>query len=172
MAANLAAFARWAIYPRLLRDVTAGHTRADALAGAAFAHPVLLAPVAFQSLAHAGGELETARAAAATDSCLVPARCRRCTLEDVARAAGPQRWFQLYFQPRRDDTLDLVRARRGGRLRGHRASRSTRRSRRASLRALRAGFRMPADCVAANLRVPRGRPPPNWRRRQPHLPGR
>jgi 4-hydroxymandelate oxidase len=150
VAANLAAFARWAVYPRLLRDVSAGHTRL-ALAGAAFEHPVLLAPVAFQTLAHAGGEIESARAAHATDSCLVASTLSSCTLEDVARAAGPQRWFQLYFQPRRDDTRALLmRAEAAGY--GAIVLTLDASIQAASLRALAAGFRMPLECVAANLR--------------------
>jgi 4-hydroxymandelate oxidase len=149
VAANLAAFARWSIYPRLLRDVTAGHTRLS-LAGAALAHPVLLAPVAFQTLAHAGGEIESARAAHATDSCLVASTLSACTLEDIARAAGPQRWFQLYFQPRRGDTHALLKRAEAA---GYGAIVVTLDAsvQAASLRALAAGFRMPASCVAANL---------------------
>ncbi|MDB5934145.1 MAG: alpha-hydroxy-acid oxidizing enzyme [Massilia sp.] len=149
VAANLAAFARWAVYPRLLRDVSAGHTRLR-LAGAALAHPVLLAPVAFQNLAHAGGEVESARAAHATDTCLVASTLSSCSLEDVARACGPQRWFQLYFQPRRDDTHALLRRAEAA---GYGAIVVTLDAsiQVPSLRALAAGFRMPADCVAANL---------------------
>ncbi|MET0856152.1 MAG: alpha-hydroxy acid oxidase [Telluria sp.] len=151
VAANLAAFARWSVYPRLLRDVTAGHTRLT-LAGAAMAHPLLLAPVAFQSLAHAGAEIESARAAHATDSCLVASTLSSCPLEDIARAAGPQRWFQLYFQSRRDDTrLLLQRAEAAGY--GAIVVTLDASIQAASLRALSAGFRMPADCVAANLRA-------------------
>ncbi|MES2758833.1 MAG: alpha-hydroxy acid oxidase [Pseudomonadota bacterium] len=155
VAANLAAFARWSVYPRLLRDVTAGHTRID-LAGAALAHPILLAPVAFQALAHAGGELESARAAHATDSCLVASTLSSCSLEDIARAAGPQRWFQLYFQARRGDTHALLKRAEAA---GYGAIVVTLDAsiQAASLRALEAGFRMPADCVAANLR---GQAPP------------
>lgn len=150
VAANQAAFARWAIYPRLLRDVTAGHTRV--MVGAQeFAHPIFLAPVAFQRLAHGAGELESARAAYAMESCLVSSTLSSFTLEDIARAAGPQRWFQLYFQFRREETRDLV----------HRAAQAGYSAIVVTLdaaiqvpsqRALRAGFRMPADCVAANLR--------------------
>jgi 4-hydroxymandelate oxidase len=154
VAANLRAFAQLSIYPRLLRDVSAGHT-AVMVKGERFAHPIFLAPVAFQNLAHAGGELETARAAHATDTCLVASTLSSCRLEDVARVAGPQRWFQLYFQPRREDTLDLLeRAAQAG----YRAVVVTLDAsiQAASLRALRAGFRMPADCVAANLN---GHPP-------------
>ncbi len=44
-AANLAAFSRFDLVPRLLRDVSAGHTRLT-LGGQGFEHPLLLAPVA------------------------------------------------------------------------------------------------------------------------------
>ena len=150
VAANLAAFAQWSLYPRVLGDVSAGHT-ALTMGGERFAHPILLAPVAFQNLAHAGAELETARAAHATDTCLVASTLSSCRLEDVARVAGPQRWFQLYFQPRREDTLDLLeRAAQAG----YKAIVVTLDAtiQAASLGALRAGFRMPPECVAANLR--------------------
>ena len=151
VAANLAAFAQWAVYPRLLRDVSAGHT-AVTIGGQRFAHPIFMAPVAFQNLAHAAGELESARAAHATDSCLVSSTLSSCRLEDVAHVAGPQRWFQLYFQPRRDDTRELLaRAAAAGFSAIVVTLDATIQA--ASLRALRAGFRMPADCVAANLRA-------------------
>jgi 4-hydroxymandelate oxidase len=154
VAANLSAFAHWSIYPRLLRDVSAGHTTVM-VKGERFAHPIFLAPVAFQNLAHAGGELETARAAHATDTCLVASTLSSCRLEDVARVAGPQRWFQLYFQPRRDDTRELIaRAAQAGY--GAIVVTLDATIQAASLRALRAGFRMPAECVAANLS---GHPP-------------
>ena len=154
VAANLSAFTRWALYPRLLRDVGAGHT-AVTINGERFAHPIFLAPVAFQKLAHASGEIDTARAAHATDTCLVASTLSSCPLEDVARVAGPHRWFQLYFQARREDTLDLLeRAAQEGY--GAIVVTLDATIQAASLRALRAGFRMPADCAAANLR---GHPP-------------
>ncbi|MCB1959234.1 MAG: alpha-hydroxy-acid oxidizing protein, partial [Rhodocyclaceae bacterium] len=68
LADNVRAFARWQIRPRLLHDVTAGHTRVELL-GHRLAHPLLLAPVAYQALAHPGGERESARGAAAADAC-------------------------------------------------------------------------------------------------------
>jgi hypothetical protein len=109
--ANLAAFARWSVYPRLLRDVSAGHTRVR-IGADTFAHPVMLAPVAFHKLVHPSGELETARAAQAMNACMVASTLSSCTLEDVARVAGPRRWFQLYFQPGRAATRDLRAPRR------------------------------------------------------------
>ncbi|MEN3975728.1 alpha-hydroxy acid oxidase [Emcibacter sp. SYSU 3D8] len=107
-AANLGAFAACTITPRLLRDVTRGDTIVN-LPGGAHPHPILLAPLAYQALYADGAELDTARAAGATETCLICSTLSSCTLEDIAAVAGPARWFQLYFQPQRDVTLDLVR---------------------------------------------------------------
>ncbi|MDM0045998.1 alpha-hydroxy acid oxidase [Variovorax dokdonensis] len=147
--ANRAAFGQWSIWPRLLRDVGAGHTRLS-LGGPALAHPLLLAPVAFQTLVHPRGEIETARAAHATETCMLASTLSSFRLEDIASAGGPTRWFQLYFQPSRDATLALVRRAEAA---GYGALVVTLDApiQPASLRALRAGFRMPADCVPANL---------------------
>ena len=149
LAANLAAFAAHAIVPRLLRDVSGGHTRVTLL-GRELAHPFLLAPLAHQRLAHPQGELETARGAAATDTCLVASTLSSFSLEDIARRAGPARWFQLYFQPGRAATLDLARRAEAA---GYGALVVTLDAavQAPSQRALGAGFRMPADCVPANL---------------------
>jgi len=146
---NRAAFDDWSIWPRLLRTLGAGHTRVS-LGEATLAHPLLLAPVAFQTLMHPLGELESARAAHATDTCFVSSTLSSHRLEDIAAAAGPARWFQLYLQPSREATLELVRrAERAGY--GALVVTLDTPIQPASLRALRAGFRMPADCVAANL---------------------
>jgi len=107
-AANLAAFQRVTITPRLLRPVAGGSTRLE-LSGQGRPHPIFLAPVAHQTLFHANGEVEAARAAAAAETCFVASTLSSRTLEDIAAAGGPDRWFQLYFQPARDATLDLVR---------------------------------------------------------------
>jgi len=106
--ANRAAFSACTILPRLLRDLSAGHTRLRLL-GHTHPHPVMLAPVAFHKLAHPEGELASASGAAAMDTCMVCSTLSSVRLEDVAERAGAQKWFQLYFQPRREHTLDLVR---------------------------------------------------------------
>jgi isopentenyl diphosphate isomerase/L-lactate dehydrogenase-like FMN-dependent dehydrogenase len=150
VAANRAAFDRRTICPRLLRDVTGGTTRV-ALAGQDWPHPILLAPVAFQVLVHPRAELDSARAAAATDTCMVASTLSSCTLEDIAAAAPGPKWFQLYLQPRREDTLDLVRRAEAA---GYAALVVTLDAaiQLPSSAALRAGFHMPPDFVAANLR--------------------
>lgn len=150
VAANVTAFEQWAIYPRLLRDVSHGHTRIR-LAGDDVAHPFFLAPVAFHKLAHAGGEVETARAAQAIDACMIASTQSAYSLEDTAAAAGPQRWFQLYLLPQRPHTLDLLRRAEAA---GYRAIVLTVDApiQVANRRALAARFQLPSDVSAVNLR--------------------
>jgi isopentenyl diphosphate isomerase/L-lactate dehydrogenase-like FMN-dependent dehydrogenase len=150
VAANHAALEQWAIYPRLLRDVSHGHTRIT-LAGEAHAHPLLLAPVAFHKLAHANGEVDTARAADATETCMIASTQSSYTLEETANAGGPRRWFQLYLLPRREDTLHLLRRAEAA---GYRAIVLTVDApiQVANRRAAAAQFQMPAGCVNVNLR--------------------
>ena len=106
--ANLDAFDALRIVPRVLNDLTAGST-AGRFAGRDRLHPLWLAPVASQALFHPGGEVETARAAAAVGAGTVVSTQSSRTLEDVAAAGGGELWLQLYFQPEREATLDLVR---------------------------------------------------------------
>jgi isopentenyl diphosphate isomerase/L-lactate dehydrogenase-like FMN-dependent dehydrogenase len=149
VAANRAAFARHAIVPRLLADVRAGHSRL-ALGGLELPHPLLLAPVAYQRLAHPDAESATARAAQATGACMVASTLSSRTLEEIAAACGPARWFQLYLQAERAHTLDLLRRAEKA---GYRAIVVTLDAsiQLPSRAALQAGFALPADCVAANL---------------------
>ncbi len=149
LAANRLAFERLSLLPRLLHDVSGGHTRLRLL-GRTLAHPILLAPVAYQTLAHPGGELETARGAAAAEACMSCSTLSSYPLEDVAAHAGPLRWFQLYFQPAREQTLELVRRAEAA---GYGALIVTLDAsvQAPSLAALRAGFRMPAQLRPANL---------------------
>jgi len=105
---NREAFDRLQLLPRVLRGAASADSRLE-MFGRAFAHPILLAPVAYHRLAHPHGELGTAAAAAAQEAGLVLSTLSSETLEDVASVAGPRRWLQLYLQPERADTQDLVR---------------------------------------------------------------
>jgi 4-hydroxymandelate oxidase len=148
LADNRRAFDAWALVPRLLNDVKGGHTGLT-LSGRNWPHPVMLAPVAYQQLVHPQAELATARAAAATDTCMVCSTLSTRPLAEVMGAAG-HAWFQLYGQPDRADTLTLLRRAEAA---GAQAIVVTLDAaiQAPSQRALRAGFRMPADCVAVNL---------------------
>lgn len=146
---NRTAFDRHRLLPRLLRDCGGGST-ALSLLGRPFRHPLLLAPVAFQQLAHADGERATAQAAAATDTGLVLSTLSSVTLEAVAAESAGEKWFQLYFQPERAATADLVRRAEAA---GYSALMVTLDTpvQPASERAVRAGFVMPEHIRAANL---------------------
>ncbi|MDR2688831.1 MAG: alpha-hydroxy-acid oxidizing protein [Azoarcus sp.] len=106
--ANRAAFDALALNTRVLADVRGGNT-ALTLFGQRFAHPILLAPVAYQRLAHPDGELATVQAAAALETGMVVSTLASHTLEDIARHADAPLWFQLYVQPDRGFTRELVR---------------------------------------------------------------
>lgn len=150
LAANRAAFGRVTVCPRVLADVDDASTRVR-VAGRDWEHPIMLGPVAHQALVHPRGEIETARAATAMDACMLVSTLSSHTLEDISASAPGPKWFQLYFQRQRDDTLDLVRR---AEVAGFKALVVTLDAaiQLPSDRALQAGFVMPAHCVAANLR--------------------
>ena len=93
---NLEAFGRWQLRPRILCDVTDVSTSTTVL-GTTVALPVLVAPVAFQRMAHPDGEAATARAAASAGTVMCLSTIATASPADVAAAApGAPRWFQLY----------------------------------------------------------------------------
>ena len=79
------------------------------LLGTELPHPVLLAPTAFQRLAHPDGELATARAAAATGSLLVASTLATTPIEEIGAAATGPLWLQLYIFRDRGLSAELVR---------------------------------------------------------------
>ncbi|KRB27973.1 alpha-hydroxy acid oxidase [Acidovorax sp. Root70] len=110
--ANRSAWDALPLWPRVLRSLAGGHTRVPLL-GRTLAHPILLAPVAFQRLAHPDGELAMAYAAAALGAGVVLSTQASVSLESVAQAVLPDPgrgplWFQLYLQPDRGFTQALV----------------------------------------------------------------
>jgi len=93
---NLEAYGRWLLRPRILCDVTDVSTETTVL-GTQVALPVLVAPVAFQRMAHPDGEAATARAAASAGTVMCLSTIATASPADVAVAApGAPRWFQLY----------------------------------------------------------------------------
>jgi 4-hydroxymandelate oxidase len=105
---NREAYQRIRLLPRHLVDVSKLDTRVR-LFGVEMPHPVLMAPVAYQKLVHSDGELGTVKGAGAEGATMVLSSFSTISLEDVAAAATAPLWFQLYIQPDRGFTLDLVR---------------------------------------------------------------
>jgi 4-hydroxymandelate oxidase len=106
--ANVEAFRRWELRPRVLVDVSEASTATNVL-GEEIALPLLVAPTAFQRLAHPDGELATARAAAAAGTVMCLSTLSSVSPPELA-AAVPEAplWFQLYWSRDRGFTRDLV----------------------------------------------------------------
>jgi lactate 2-monooxygenase len=108
MRANLAAFERRRLRPRMLAGNTERDISVDVL-GTRSPAPFLLAPIGVLSIAHSDGEPAVARAAAATGVPLVVSSAASHSLEEVAEAMGDApRWFQLYWVNDREIALSLV----------------------------------------------------------------
>jgi 4-hydroxymandelate oxidase len=106
--ANRAAYAEVFLRPRVLAGLGAIDTR-TMVVGSEVSMPVLLAPVAFQKLAHADGECATARAAGRAGTLMTVSTIASTALEDVAQAASGPLWFQLYVYRDRAITRELLR---------------------------------------------------------------
>jgi len=106
--ANRAAFERWRIVPRMLRDVSR-RDQSTTVLGASMPAPVLLAPVGVQTIVHPDGELASARAAAALGLVFIHSTAAAHSIEQVAEASGDgQRWYQLYWPNDRAVATSLV----------------------------------------------------------------
>ena len=108
LADNRAAWSRLALRPRALVGV--GHRDMSVqLLGRRRPHPVIIAPTAYQRLAHPEGECDTARAAAATETIMCLSTLATCSPEQVDEAApAAPRWFQLYDFSDRGVSRELV----------------------------------------------------------------
>ena len=105
---NREAYARIAVRPRALVDGSARDLSTTIL-GRRHPWSVIVAPTAFQRLAHPDGEAAVARAAAAAGVTMTLSTLASTSIEDVAAAApGAPRWFQLYVFRDRALTAALV----------------------------------------------------------------
>ncbi|MGJ8618909.1 MAG: alpha-hydroxy acid oxidase [Methylophilaceae bacterium] len=107
MQKNLDAFNDVELLQRALVDCTQGTTQTTLL-GQTLQHPIMLAPVAAQKLVHPEGEIATAQAANALEAGMIASTLSSASLEEIAKNTQAAKWFQLYFQSRKNDTLQLI----------------------------------------------------------------
>jgi len=107
LAGNRQAFDRITFRPRVLVDVSRVDVSTSVL-GTPISLPVMLAPTAFNCLAHPDGEVAAARAAGASGTVMVVSTMASTSIEDVAAAATGPLWFQVYVYRDRAVTKDLV----------------------------------------------------------------
>jgi lactate 2-monooxygenase len=105
---NRAAFERWRIVPRMLRDVSVRDTAVDVL-GTPMASPFFLCPIGVLEMAHRDSDLAVARAAAAEGIPFVFSNQASRPMEETAAVMGDApRWFQLYWSTSDELVASLV----------------------------------------------------------------
>ncbi|HET7649040.1 MAG TPA: alpha-hydroxy-acid oxidizing protein [Gaiellaceae bacterium] len=107
MRANLDAFQRWRLRPRMLTGNTTRDISVDVL-GLRSPAPFLLAPIGVLSIAHEQGEVGVAQASAASGVPMLLSSAATHSIEQVAETGAP-RWFQLYWVNDRDICESFVR---------------------------------------------------------------
>ena len=111
---NRRVFDQLTLYPRVLQDVSS-RDLSTVILGRKISFPVIIAPMAFQKLAHVEGELGIMGAADAMETIYCLSTLSTTSLEDVAIASDKSHWFQLYVFRDRGLTRELVeRAERAG----------------------------------------------------------
>ncbi|CAN1335662.1 Glycolate oxidase 1 [Linum perenne] len=108
LAENRNAFSRILFRPRILIDVTKIDITTTVL-GFKISMPIMIAPTAFQKMAHPDGEYATARAASAAGTIMTLSSWATSSVEEVASTGPGIRFFQLYVYKDRNVVAQLVR---------------------------------------------------------------
>jgi 4-hydroxymandelate oxidase len=104
---NADAYRELTLHYRVLNDVSVRDCATTVL-GHAVSMPMLVAPVAFQRLAHADGELASVAGAGDAGTVFILSTLSNTRVEDVVAAARTPVWFQLYVYKDRAATRALV----------------------------------------------------------------
>jgi len=106
--ANVSAFSRWRVVPRMLVDTTERDTSVE-LFGRRHESPFLVAPIGVLSMADEAADLAVARGAREQRVTQILSTQASVPMEDVARAlAGSGHWYQLYWSSDDDLVASLV----------------------------------------------------------------
>jgi lactate 2-monooxygenase len=106
--ANVAAFDRWQVVPRMLVDTTARDTGVE-IFGRRHESPLLVAPIGVLSMAHAEADRAVAVGARAQHVTQIISTQASVPMEETARTlAGSGHWFQLYWSSDDDLVASLV----------------------------------------------------------------
>jgi lactate 2-monooxygenase len=106
MRANLDAFQRWRIRPRMLTGNVARDISVEVL-GLRSPAPFLLAPVGVLSIAHEEAEVGVAKASASSGVPMLLSSAATHSIEEIAATNAP-RWFQLYWVNDREICASFV----------------------------------------------------------------
>src|SRR5581483_10822619 len=107
MQANLDAFAKWRLRPRMLSGNVSRDISVDVL-GMHSPAPFFLAPIGVLSIAHPDAETAVGRASASSGVPMILSSAATHSLDQVAETGAP-RWYQLYWVNDRDICASFVR---------------------------------------------------------------
>jgi lactate 2-monooxygenase len=107
MRANLDAFSRWRIRPRMLAGNAVRDISVEVL-GMRSPAPYFLAPIGVLSIAHEDAEVAVGKAAASSGVPMLLSSAATHSIEQVAKTGAP-RWFQLYWVNDREICESFVR---------------------------------------------------------------
>lgn len=105
--ANAHAWQAKKIIPRPLNVLNSPNTACE-LFGEIWQHPIMLAPVAYQTLFHPEGEAGSAMACNAQGGQMIVSSLASQSLAHIATQGQQSLWFQLYWQGDRTRTLALL----------------------------------------------------------------
>lgn len=105
---NRAAFEKYSIVPRFLKDVSNVQTSIN-LFGKTYPTPLLFAPVGMNGMVHDEGELAVVRAAKHLNMPYIQSTVSTYALEEVAQAAtSATKWFQLYWSTNEEIAFSMA----------------------------------------------------------------
>lgn len=108
MDANLQAFKKWKILPKMLCNVE-NRELSIKLLNQKLPFPILQAPIGVQSIIHEDGEIASAKASAELGVPFIASSASTTPLEKVAEAMGDApKWFQLYWSKDPDVAKSFV----------------------------------------------------------------
>lgn len=149
---NEEAFNKIYLEVNTLEDLSGSNTKIE-LFGEIYDSPIFLAPVAYQKLVEDDGEIATANAANAMNSCMVVSSFSSCTLEEISLSTNSPLWFQLYIQPDMKTNLELIKK---AEILGYKALVITIDAPISGVRNVeqRCGFSLPPNICAVNIQNP------------------
>ncbi len=100
-------YTMYRLVPRVLVNVHSVDTKVR-LFGTNLSLPVLVAPMAFQKMAHPDGELAVSRAAHAVGTTMIVSTMANISLQDIAADTTGNLWFQVYVLKERRYTQHMV----------------------------------------------------------------
>lgn len=105
---NEEAFSNIFLETNTLEELNNANTHIE-LFGETYDTPIFLAPVAYQKLVDAHGEIATVQASNAMNCCMCVSSFSSTSLEEISEYSTSKLWFQLYMQPNMTFNLELVR---------------------------------------------------------------